>query len=449
MRNSLVFLLSFMLAGQVYASSRVIKDNRLDDRGRTPSLGRGYSVTTNTLQSLCYKSVDVTVPSYDLRYTFKEIEEGWESHHSYDVSTTASYSYWFLKANVTAHASGSADSKKFYHYIYAKIDLDSYYNSLNEATSEMSDSAVKLLEDKDVVGFFDACGPYYVRSIGRHSSFLALLRYSTEEDKRDATYEANLHAELKGFFGSGSVDVKSKVEDSSTHQKKELNITIWAQGLGKDKLANLIPTDIESFKKTVQESILTMQDANTGIITSLEIVPWIENTDFQQHLKLEKEENRLKYQEKKNLMGNSEIIAEIDRIDRGQMDTYYKMKNCENYLNEEFPKKEDGGNGRTFGYDWATTLVKDIAEPGNEKKEMDLNTLYGFVNKDKQDAIFDENMAFIGLATKCVDNIHSGGISQKHYREYSECLELKKTVVDPHLVLDHYCMPEFARIKTE
>ena len=37
--------------------------------------------------------------------------------------------------------------------------------------------------------------------------------------------------------------------NSSEHQKKKLNITVWAQGLGKDKLASLLPTDIESFKK--------------------------------------------------------------------------------------------------------------------------------------------------------------------------------------------------------
>jgi len=446
MRNSLVFLLSFMLAGQVYASSRVIKDNRLDDRGRTPSLGRGYSVTTNTLQSLCYKSVDVTVPSYDLQYTFQDIEEGWQSSYSYDVSTSASYSYWFLKANVTGHTSGSGENKRFYHYIYAKIDLDSYYNSLNEATSEMSDSAVKLLEERDVVGFFDACGPYYVRSIGRHSSFLALLRYSTEENKRDLAYEGSLKAELKGFFSSGSVDVSTSVKNSSAHQKKQLNITIWAQGLGKDKLANLIPTDIESFKKTVQESILTMQDANTGIITSLEIVPWIENTDFQQYLKLEKEEQRLKYREKKTIMANSEIIAEIDRIDRSQMDAYYKMKNCHNYLKEEFPSKDED---EKYGYDYANTLLKDIAEPGNIDKEMNIETLLKYIEKGKQDEILNLNREFIKVASECVDAIHSGGISQVHYREYSQCQTVKETSVKPYLILDHYCMPEFARIKTE
>ena len=117
MKTLLVFALSCLVVGNLAASSRVIKDNRLDDRGRTPSLGRGYSVTTNTLQSLCYKNVDVTIPSYDLQYTFTEIEEGWQSSYSYDVSAKASYSYWFLSANITAHSSGSGTNKKFYHYI--------------------------------------------------------------------------------------------------------------------------------------------------------------------------------------------------------------------------------------------------------------------------------------------------------------------------------------------
>ncbi|MBG09337.1 MAG: hypothetical protein CME68_11300 [Halobacteriovoraceae bacterium] len=443
MKTLLVFALSFLVVGNLAASSRVIKDNRLNDRGRTPSLGRGYSVTTNTLQSLCYKNVDVTIPSYDLQYTFKDIEEGWQSSYSYDVSAKASYSYWFLSANVSSHSSGSGENQKFYHYIYAKIDLESYYNSLNEATSEMSDSAIQLLKEKDVVGFFDACGPYYVRSIGRHSSFLALLRYETESNKRDLTYEASLKAQLRGFGSSGSVEVDAKYSNSSEHQKKQLNITVWAQGLGKDKLASLLPTDIESFKKTVQDSILTMQDANTGIITSMEIVPWIENTDFQQYLKLEKEQERLKYKEKKTLMANSEIIAEIDRIDRGQMDNYYKMRNCQNAMLDQFPTKEQDPER---GYDYSKTFIKDLAEPGNEKKEKTLAELKEIVSDDAQKGILDTNDAFIEKATQCVDLIHENGIERTHYRQHPACLEVKKEVVLPYLVLDHFCMPEFSRM---
>ena len=443
MKTLLVFALSCLVVGNLAASSRVIKDNRLNDRGRTPSLGRGYSVTTNTLQSLCYKNVDVTIPSYDLQYTFQDIEEGWQSKYSYDVSAKASYSYWFLSANVSAHSTGSGENKRFYHYIYAKIDLESYYNSLNEATSEMSDSAIKLLKEKDVVGFFDACGPYYVRSIGRHSSFLALLRYETESSKRDATYEASLKAQLRGFGSSGSVEVDAKYSNSSEHQKKKLNITVWAQGLGKDKLASLLPTDIESFKKTVQDSILTMQDANTGIITSMEIVPWIENTDFQQYLKLEKEQERLKYKEKKTLMANSEIIAEIDRIDRGQMDNYYQMRNCQNAMLDQFPKNTEEPE---MGYDYSKTYIKDLVEPGNQNKEKTLAQLEEIVSDAAQKAILDKNGAFIDKATQCVDMIHESGIQRVHYREHQPCNDVKKETVKPHLVLDHFCMPEFSRI---
>ena len=451
MKQTLFIMMGLLLSAQTFGSSRVIKDNRLDDRGRTPSLGRGYSVTTNTLQSLCYKKVDVTIPSYDLKYTFQDIEEGWESNYSFEANTKASFSYWFLKANITAHAEGSGESKIFHHYIYAKIDLDSYYNSLNEATSRMSDSAKKLLLNKDVVGFFDACGPYYVRSIGRHSSFLALLRYSTKESTRSQSYEASLKAELKGFFRGGSVEVSGKVSNSNSHQKKKLNITIWAQGLGKDKLATLIPTDIESFKKTVQESILTMQDANTGIITSLEIVPWIENTDFQQYLVLEKEEDRLKYQEKKTIMANSEIISEIDRIDRGQMDNYYQMRNCYNNLKDQFPEKgkQQSESDNKYAYDYNLTLLKDISAPGNKTKEIPIIELLKQVELTKQEEIITRNDAFNVKAASCVNKIHEGGIAKISYKNHEECKDIRKESALPYLMLDHYCMPEFARIKKE
>ena len=122
------------------------------------------------------------------------------------------------------------------------------------------------------------------------------------------------------------------------------------------------------------------------------------------------------------------------------------MKNCENYLKEEFPSKEVD---EKYGYDYASTFVKDIAEPGNIAKEMNIATLLKFIEPGKQEEILTQNEDFIKIASECVDNIHSGGISQVHYRKYSQCLDVKKAVVSPYLILDHYCMPEFARVKTE
>ena len=141
-------------------------------------------------------------------------------------------------------------------------------------------------------------------------------------------------------------------------------------------------------------------------------------------------------------MANSEIIAEIDRIDRGQMDNYYQMRNCHNALSDQFPKKGQS----EMGYDYSKTFIKDLIEPGNQSKEKTLAQLEEIVNDSAQKLILDTNDAFIEKATQCVDMIHEGGIERTHYREHQPCNDVKKETVLPYLVLDHFCMPEFSRV---
>src|SRR5687767_9013244 len=49
----------------------IIRDEMLQDTAITPTLGRGYSIATNTYQSTCLVDVVSTTPSYDFDYTFE------------------------------------------------------------------------------------------------------------------------------------------------------------------------------------------------------------------------------------------------------------------------------------------------------------------------------------------------------------------------------------------
>src|SRR5690349_18624031 len=57
------------------AGPSVIRDETLTDVGTTPVLGRGYSLATNTFQSICMKQIVKTKPSYDFKYKFEQIDE--------------------------------------------------------------------------------------------------------------------------------------------------------------------------------------------------------------------------------------------------------------------------------------------------------------------------------------------------------------------------------------
>ena len=117
MKKIIFLIFTFTLMGQIYASSRVIRDNRLDDLGVTPALGRGYSIATNTYQSLCMDKVVVTTPSYNFKYNFVEIEKDWETKLETSLDTSKSMRYLFLKANVNVHSEGTAENKYHYHYM--------------------------------------------------------------------------------------------------------------------------------------------------------------------------------------------------------------------------------------------------------------------------------------------------------------------------------------------
>ncbi len=444
-------LLFAVLASTASADSRVIRDNRLKDLGITPALGRGYSVATNTYQSLCMDKVVTTKPSYNFRYTFHEIEKDWEKTHSTAIDSSTSLSFLFLKANVTTHLDTSSTQKNHIHYMMANLAVDSYYNSVNEGQSTLSASAKALLEKGDTVGFFDACGPYYVRSIGRHSTFLALLSYRTKEETRDTNFELKLKTKLKSFFGGGGADYSQDHSFHNESREKQLTIHVWAYGLGKDHISELIPTDVDSFKRVVQDAIKAMQDADAGIVTSMEVVPWIENTEFQNTLKLQNTNDVLQYEQKKNLEANSELIAELDRIDRAQMDQYYKALNCRRILEDEYI-----GLTGDYAFDPELTLFQDIQAPRSESKYVSLAYLNQILSREKIDQLMAKNQEFLygkggnaseaSGAVACFNELFKRGMDKVHYRNIKACEDARRWSVPVSPVLDHYCMPELGKI---
>ena len=60
----------------VVGNPYLISDDRVRSLDVTPVLGRGYSIMTNSFQSICLEVEEITIPSYnyDCKYTFVESE---------------------------------------------------------------------------------------------------------------------------------------------------------------------------------------------------------------------------------------------------------------------------------------------------------------------------------------------------------------------------------------
>jgi hypothetical protein len=142
---------------------------------------------------------------------------------------------------------------------------------------------------------------------------------------------------------------------SEKASKMRLTITTAGFGLGKDKEATLVSYDIESYKQAIVDAFKAMQNPLTGKVVSIEIVPWVENTEFQNYVRLNEAvvipetkdvtgktipaKSIQPYQMKHNINENAEFIAEIKKNDRNLLNIYYKAKMCKSHFDTNWRMK--------------------------------------------------------------------------------------------------------------
>jgi hypothetical protein len=175
-----------------YAGPIIIRDEMISDKGISPSLGRGYSLATNTFQSICLTGIKKTTPSFDFVYSFEEL--GAQSTKPDLVASAKGSSGASGGPQITMQT--EEPSTKF--YIKVSISMDLYYHSLDETASELGMEPKNLLEKRDIPGFFDACGVYYTRTINRRATYLSIFSY---ESKTGPGSSRDTEKEIPFFFG--------------------------------------------------------------------------------------------------------------------------------------------------------------------------------------------------------------------------------------------------------
>ncbi len=492
-------LLLFILSINLFAGPTVIRDNRVSDTATTPVLGRGYSIGTNTYQSTCLKEVVITEPSYDMEYTFQSMEDTksttQKAEDQQKVDTSGSVN---VKVKILSHNSSNGinwavsnqaktttiNNETYYnHNVLVTIDLYTYYASVDEGKSTMSDTARELLVNNDLPGFFNSCGAYYVRSIGRKASFVSIFTYSTKETTRDQKFESDLKASIQSFgaynyktlFGAVKVDVDYKSQTDTERKRmnefneqassKRLTIVTHAYGLGKDEKASLISYDLETFKAAIKDAFISMQNPLTGKVSTVEVVPWVENTEFQSVVKLEEKEvpvaggaegekEKVPLYEKKHIMTqNAEFIIEVERADRNLMNMYYKAKLCRSNIDENW--KKDGAileeykealvvNNRNGATDTLKKLDETLSTTKIQQLLDDEKTfMYGKSSGGASGGTTGSTSE--GGASACIKSIMKSGFFKKSYRDVKECQTILEKMgnVQGDFIGD-YCMPVLA-----
>ncbi len=449
----------------IQAGPTIIRDNRIDDTALTPVLGRGYTIVTNTFQSKCLDNVVMTEPSYDFQYKFESMETMSDVTHSASSETSVSGKYGFFSGSARTAFSYSGNTKLFFHRVLVTLNMDTYYASVDEAKSRISASAAKLLQANDIPGFFMGCGSYYIRSIGRNAKFVSLFTYQDQSESRDANFEADMQVAVSGFGSkdacpgselqecasqgtstglSGSASQKVTYSFKSQVASKRLTIETHAYGLGKNEGATLISYDLETFKAAIKDAFISMQNPATGKVKNMEIVPWVENTEFQASINLEQKENPaggaplLMYEKKYNLNLNGEFLGEIDRADRNLLNIYYKAKICKEDIETNYMTQSvGGGQGQWLpGYDRKLVFNNKTGFSST----LTLVQLYNMVKEPTP--LLDKQQQFMKESQPCIKEMMAAGMFRKSWKQIGPCSSLlPKMAALLNRTVDDHCMP--------
>ncbi|MBU3916182.1 hypothetical protein KKA14_11670 [bacterium] len=456
--NTLIVLLT-ATSFNLMAGPTIIRDNRIFDLATTPVLGRGYSISTNTFQSTCMQDIKITVPSYDFDYTFESLEK--EDTERTSSTRGLGFDVSFLAFDIKTSGSSTMVEGKtmFYHNLRVEINMHTYYASVDEGSTLLSDSAKTLLLNGDIPGFFHSCGSYYVRSLGRTAKFVSLFTYLDESKERNKDFEMQLELAIKGFGGKlveylsssqsgprATLTIKNSFESMAS--KKRLTITTKAWGLGKNQNATLIAYDLPTYKAAIKEAFISMQDPMTGRVSTMEVIPWVENANFQNFINLEEEledetgEKLLLFEKKKILNLNAEFLAQIGRTDRNLMDIYYKALICKQQIESRWKRE-----GKLL-----PGLMDSKLQNNKNTGTLEIQRLEAELTSEKIDSLLvDEDRFMYGEdgkrgARECMREMMKSGIFKKSWRDIPICKELRTAfTTSTNELIDDYCMPQLSR----
>uniref|UniRef100_A0A7S1FLE7 Uncharacterized protein n=1 Tax=Corethron hystrix TaxID=216773 RepID=A0A7S1FLE7_9STRA len=278
--NLLPVLLLTSVRGSNYGWN-IVNDARTTNKDVTPSLGRGYSLSAGSFHSVCLVVDEVTDSTADFDFIITELQRsgGLERSLSQDLSG-------FGAARVDRLIKGNVEAKLktegFAHHIIATMKSDRYYVSINDGETEIIPQIATSLGRGNAINFFQSCGPNYIRSIRRSTEIIAVFKYTGTDVTANLKLTDLTKPAVKPKFHVNTVDI---------------TITIMAFGLalgpilpGEDPLdtdLSLVASDMDGYQEVMDTAFLAMNDPNAGLISSIEIVPWIANAAFHNALRLE------------------------------------------------------------------------------------------------------------------------------------------------------------------
>ena len=211
---------------------------------------------------------------------------------SFRGKISGSLSYYSVSAAVSASSSRSSKITAQSRVITSTMKIERYYSSVREEISPLSYDAFTLLERQDYVGFFNACGPNYVRSIRRAQEVTAIFKFTSTDTSTASSFAMSLQVSHP-IFASAAVSRASSSRFRNSSSSLVIDIIGFGMGLNQEGSETLVATSLEEVKKVMMFSFKSMtqnDDAdNIGMVYGMEVVPWVNNLAFQVAAKVAEE----------------------------------------------------------------------------------------------------------------------------------------------------------------
>uniref|UniRef100_A0A7S1BSS8 MACPF domain-containing protein n=1 Tax=Corethron hystrix TaxID=216773 RepID=A0A7S1BSS8_9STRA len=298
----------------VRAAGSIVTDGIAGNKDRTPVLGRGYSTATGDLMSSCLIVPVATEPSYGYEYTFTSFSSSFASVNSSSGAERSEYerksSGWSRETRVAVRnqvqSDSSRSSRENKKYMVASMKADLYYNSVDEGSSIFSNDAMTVLSRGDFIGFLQSCGPNYIRSIRRSKELTAVFSHNDSSTQSSEGVNSSLEVAVTDItrstkcsflFRCSTRRSTSSSSFATENQRKltkksftaSLEIKIYGFGLRfyHSSIGTLVAKSFNDYDQVMSYGFDSMLHPSSGVVQSIEIVPWASYPDFYVAAKLD------------------------------------------------------------------------------------------------------------------------------------------------------------------
>lgn len=421
----------------------LVADERLHLLSGHPDLGRGYSGQSNTLSAICFDKVAARTATFDYSYEVRAVTEELLARLVADPRQRRKGQ--LVASFVRDHVERARRRGGERRFVLARVDLEAYDRTLDESASSLAAAAQTLLREKHFAAFFARCGFSYVRSVRTLSTYLALLEFRTTGDAAsDAAFLAALEQGFLAFGQGGGAPATVAALDAEA-ERRELRAYVTAHGLSKGDLSGLVPLSVAQFRDTIQGAAKLMQDPDAGVVTAIEVVPWIDHPDVGVLMAQSLAASGDAYMRLQRVETNSFVVVHVGAWRQAAADLYARARLCLDQLETEYPRGGDGAE------DPAGVVFYDQSDEGNVERRVSLAHMRRHFEERPPERVLVEGREYLegrpGApgAFACVDALTARGLDLAFFPDIPGCSRALLRPPPTDRFLDDHCPPKRVR----